>query len=174
MKTLKYIVMAALAATAVPLQADMLYWMVDNPHDTWNDRNVNFAYATVFAQYADHKDPLSLYSEGTKQDGVTQVVASENAFAGGVYSGDFISSNVKSFLVELYDEKDVRVAWQTYLVADALSSIWNEAQNMTGATPLRVNEVVPEPTSGLLLLFGGALLALRRGRARPGREVVEA
>ena len=53
MKSLKYFVMAALTATAMPLYADMLYWMVDNPEDTWNGGLVNFVYATISAQDAD-------------------------------------------------------------------------------------------------------------------------
>jgi len=171
MKSLKYFVMAALMATAMPLYADMLYWMVDNPEDTWNGGLVNFAYATISAQDAnDNATLLSPYSDGVKLDGATKVAASGNTVE-ALYSGDFISSNVKSFLVELYDENDQRVAWQTYLAEEALSSIWHEAQSMTGSKPLSVTEVVPEPTSGLLLLIGGALLALRRGRARSDEVV---
>ena len=167
MKNLKYFVIAALTATAMPLHADMLYWLADNPVDTWNGGLVNFAYATVSAQDAnDNATLLSPYSDGVKLDGATKVAASDNT-VGALYSGDFISSGVKSFLVELYDENDVRVAWQTYLAAENLLSIWHDAQSMTGSTPLSVTQVIPEPTSGLLLLIGGALLALRRGKARP-------
>ena len=50
-------------------------------------------------------------------------------------------------------------------------SIWHDAQSMTGSTPLSVTQVIPEPTSGLLLLIGGALLALRRGKARSAEVV---
>ena len=172
MKNLKYFVIAALMATAMPLYADMLYWMVDNPEDTWNGGLVNFAYAKIFALDADdNATPLIPYSDGVRLDGVTEVAASGNTVE-ALYSGDFISSNVKSFLVELYGENEQQpVAWQTYLAEEALSSIWHEAQNMTGSKPLSVTEVVPEPTSGLLLLIGGALLALRRGRARPAEVV---
>ena len=67
MKSLKYFVMAALMATAMPLYADMLYWMVDNPEDTWNGGLVNFAYATISAQDAnDNATLLSPYSDGVK------------------------------------------------------------------------------------------------------------
>ena len=171
MKNLKYFVVAALTATAMPLHADMLYWMVNNPEDTWNGGLVNFVYATISALDADDNATLLIpYSDGVRLDGVTQVAASGNTVE-ALYSGDFISSNVKSFLVKLYDENYQPVAWQTYLAEEALSSIWHEAQSMTGTKPLSVTEVVPEPTSGLLLLIGGALLALRRGKARPAEVV---
>ena len=172
MKNLKYFVIAALTATAMPLHADMLYWLADNPVDTWNGNvPVTFAYATVSAQDAnDNATLLSPYSDGVKLDGATKVAASDNT-VGALYSGDFISSDVKSFLVELYDENNVRVAWQTYLAAENLLSIWHDAQSMTGSTPLSVTQVIPEPTSGLLLLIGGALLALRRGKARSDEVV---
>ena len=51
MKNLKYFVVAALTATAMPLHADMLYWMVDNPKDTWNGGYVDFVYATISAVF---------------------------------------------------------------------------------------------------------------------------
>ena len=70
--------------------------------------------------------------------------------------------------MELWNAEDKRVGWRTYTKEEMLAagSIWKEdGVPAGGVSVFAVGQVIPEPTSGLLLLLGGALLALRRRRA---------
>ena len=82
------------------------------------------------------------------------------------YAGSFATSDVSNFLVELWNADGSRAGWQSYSASSVANSIWQGSNptSQTGATALVVSAVVPEPTSGMLLMLGGALLALRRRR----------
>ena len=164
MKSVKLMVVAAAVAIATTAIADansLLYWMVDNP--TYNDEAVEFDYATIKAvgQNSD-ASYLYLFNQGGKTDQIEAYTISDYT-TGGIYSGLFDGSTVDNFLIELFNASNDLVAWQNvkYSQASANGSI---ATTMAagGANVYSISQVVPEPTSGLLLLLGFAGLALRR------------
>ena len=170
MKSVKITVAVAVVALTAAALADansLLYWMVDNPTYSYNNQSVAFDHAKVKAIDGDVENGAS-YLYVFNQQGSTGY---ENAYildgdgysTGGIYSGAFDGSVVDNFLIELYNASNDLVAWQSikYSQAAANGSI---ATTMAsgGANVLTVSQVVPEPTSGLLLLLGISGLALRR------------
>jgi len=154
----------ALAAHASFAVVDSyLYWMVDGAK--YNSSPIAFDFATVSVDGG--SSYLNLY-DGETSLGSGMAGASENGgywSTDAYYAGYDSSSPYTTFLVELWNgstDSKTRVGWQSY----ALSSIGAyiaSGMNQVGS-PLTVTDVVPEPTSGLLMLFGLAALALRRRR----------
>ena len=77
--------------------------------------------------------------------------------------------------MELYKTgNDKAVAWMEFPISSSLAGIQEALHSLSELDSSFVNtegmafnmgeQMVPEPTSGLLLLVGGALLALRRRR----------
>ena len=156
---------AAVGMAMLTARADLIYWMVDeNPKSLYSGATVAYDYATIKAG-GDGSDPLFTYNDAGST-GEYRLYA-EGGAAGPVYSGSFDSTGTDSFLVQLWSEDNSLVGWQTYSYASLTASIWGGSTipGGSGATPLVVGAVLPEPSSGLLMLVGGALLALRRRRA---------
>ena len=160
---------AALALAPLAARADLIYWMVNDPTEGYSHAGtatpVEFAYATISADGA----LLYAYNSSGKVDPPSPVLnalaGSSGTKTGAAYFGSFDSS-VQSFLVELWSGDDELVGWQTYSASALAESIWQgDTPGGSGAKVLTVTEVVPEPSSGLMLLLGGVLLALRRRRA---------
>ena len=164
--------LAALALAFAPLAAtaDLLYWMVDPNNLTWSESSgktgtVAFEYASVRVEGA--SEPLHNFD----QEGATEYWQlykdEDNASAPLIaYSGSFDRNSVSRLKVEVWDLDDQLVGWWYYGVAEVSSYIWPEGSRPeSGATPLAVTQMVPEPTSGMLVLLGLAGLALRRRRA---------
>ena len=164
MKTNKLIAVLAIALVATIARAadSYLYWMVEGA--TYNTDAVNFSYATVSTDGG--SSYLSLYSPGASSSETTYLLSDgSNASYGapaGVYAG--FDGEVGSFLVELWNESDERVGYQDYSYSALASYIYNGTTGGSAVAPFGVTSVVPEPTSGLLTLFGLAGLALRRKR----------
>ena len=155
--------LAVVCMAAFSVKADLIYWMVNNPTESYSTpgtpTSIPYAYATSSA------DGNTLYAYD--QTGKTEADAlfAEGGSTGAAYFGSFNSDSVQSFLVELWNESDEKVGWQTYSAASVADSIWKgNSPGGSGAVALVVSQVVPEPSSGLMLLLGGALLALRRRR----------
>ena len=182
-KAIRMALALSAAAVAQVSCADLLYFQVSNPQLDANlagtSGSVPFTYATVTAKDKNGgSTPLNLYVGSAKQS-ETEVYAYDldaTTFLGSnteaTYVGEFDSDEVNSFLVELWNWEDdsapaVRVGWRNYSLSalDGVGSIWRDGAGSTGGnTPFTVTSVVPEPTSGLLLLLGAAGLALRRRR----------
>ena len=173
MKNLQTMVAAAVAMVASVASADLLYWQVSdavgNELSGKDGVPIKFAYATVKAGGADSA-PLNIYkSDGTPTEywqlyatGYASTQQMNNS-TGASYCGSFLSDSASSFLVELWDANDTRVGWQSYKASELANNIWRaEELTAAGGTPLTVTGVIPEPTGGVLLLFGAACLALRR------------
>ena len=167
MKTIKiFAVLAiALAATAARAVDSYLYWMVQDAR-TADNTAINFAYATVSVDGG--ANYLSLYGSTATADPSPYLVSDGNNSSygapAGVYAGFNSTDDVTSFLVELWNSTDTRVGYQNYAYAELKDWIFNTSTGGSATTPYAVSQVVPEPTSGLLMLFGLAGLALRRKR----------
>lgn len=154
MKIKMLAVVAAVLAMAGGVQADALYWMVDT---TASDA----AYKGAF-------DSAGLYvvkAEGNELlDGIEAGAAPTLSDLKGYGSSQY------SFYVELYNTAGDSVhKTQTVSYDSLLSSGYIATGGVLTPTVLASGGFngasVPEPTSGVLLLVGGALLALRRRRA---------
>ena len=169
MKTKTASILGAFAALALAFapqmaKANLIYWMVNDAN--YNGNSIAFTYATIKA------DGVALYAYNA--EGATDMDMQYNNAESGLgtgtdpaYFGSF-GDSVSSFLVELWDEDNDSspVGWQTYSAAELADYIWKgDATGGSGASYFTVSNVIPEPSSGLMLLLGGALLALRRRRA---------
>jgi hypothetical protein len=167
--TQKLVAMVAVAASALCASASTLYWQVSAPDD-----GATFDSATLYVQAAgsDSKTALGTVSE-----------ANGTLFSdgGGSYS-DLMQADVSAysgsdpaynFFVEMvnysadggatrrgYTYSYQELADAGYIATDAFGVDTAAA----AASSMNMGAPTPEPTSGMLLLIGGSLLALRRRR----------
>lgn len=158
---------AVIVATSVA-SADYLYAMIENAQSVYDGTSISFDYAT----FSIPSQEGYLNISGGAGSGVTVsgtgVSSDENdrsSTAGAFYVGDE-DTKFNTFLVELWlnDNDPTRVGWQQYSLAQVSGHIVTTTGG-SGETPLTITSVIPEPTSGLLLLLGMAGLALRRRKA---------
>ena len=172
MKKLKFFALvAALAAGFARADVEALYWQVTSE---MNDGTVSFA-AAAFAA-VDEQSKVVTYLQDSL--GNSWQVANDDGFTtatvASLLSSDTYSSGY-SFYIELMNQ-DAEGNWFTSGVVnnDGRNYSWSDIQShvyssssmsLNLAVPLTSGTAhVPEPTSGLLLAVGGALLALRRRR----------
>lgn len=153
--------------------ADYLYWMVESANDGSGPVSFDYArlsvdggqYCTFYVLSGDDAVPLNGYGgDSTKLQ--SDPSDSTSSIGGvGVYADiTDIDPDATTFLFELLSESKGIVGEKLYRY-DALSSyIVRTADIMSQSAdePFLLSFVVPEPTSGLLVLFGIAGLALRR------------
>ena len=158
---MKSIMTKAIAAMALAFAANValadadsyLYWMLgDDIKNNLGGDTVDYSYAKV--KYGDTY--LNLYDGATAEG--TEI---SSAVADTAYYWGKISSTDSTFLFELYNDSDEKVGWLERSYASMLPYI-SDGTSTYSAFSLASAGVVPEPTSGLLSLFGIALLALRR------------
>lgn len=164
MKIKNLVIAATLAITASGAFAaadSYLYWMVDKSvHNLISGESTSYSYATVsldgtyLSPYVG-ETASSTYGVGANQDRSTTPY----------YWGVFESGN--TFLFELWNYVqggDDTIAGFRYVPYSELSAYiaTTGGQSTPLSTPYGLTGVVPEPTSGLLMLFGLAGLALRR------------
>ncbi|MGN0875776.1 MAG: PEP-CTERM sorting domain-containing protein [Kiritimatiellia bacterium] len=169
MKIRKVLFACMAVAACLSLRADTLYWYVDSTSgDTSTFMN---AYNTAKDKPGGGTLSVGLY----QGDSLLQKIGLEVLADGSIVSSDLfaIQSSVeadKAFRWEIMANATSyftsgTVTYSDLLAASAITSLPLDnytAYNVAGAGLTWT--AVPEPTSGLLLLVGGALLALRRRR----------
>ena len=171
MNTIKFIAMFAAAVAVGSSFADVdsyLYYMLDNDSLTYSnlagsplagtDVPVDEdSYAKVSTDGG--QTYLTLYrAQGgsTGQDMLTYGNTGRVGFSS--------TPSFTSFLFEVYDGYDKKLGWTTLAYDKASKYIYNNPTESGGTSVFHVAQLIPEPTSGLLLLLGAAGLALRRRR----------
>lgn len=168
MKTLmKFSAVVAVAMSCGSAAADYLYSMVKDARYYFNGERADFDYLKVKGD----GNELDFYGAG-ESDSLGKMIYSDPSDSNSSYgapkdAGFYVydpTGSYQTFLFELFNEGEERVAWQEFsrdtLVAQG--NIYDSRSDLSGYNALVVSSVVPEPTSGLLSLFGLAALALRR------------
>ena len=182
MKTRKMFLAAVVAMASGLAMADYMYWMVSDANFAGlSGDKAKFTYATVRAgtgaDVAENISEGSGYYTMYTVDGNGQSAATgqyqfysdgaNSTDGGAAFFGSF-DSTVNSFLFELWNADGSLVGYASRSRAEILSSISSDSilggSHPASYSPFVLTGVVPEPTSGLLLLLGFAGLALRRRR----------
>ena len=106
---------------------------------------------------------LNLYSASTGESTGSAALGKGSTGVAGFASSPAFSS----FLIELYNfDSANRVGWTTLSYSEAMANyVYTDPTKTSEVSVYTVSQVIPEPTSGLLLLLGLSGLALRRRRA---------
>lgn len=165
----KLTMLFAVATISVVAQADLLYWQVATTESsgsyTATAGNITYSYAQLMVT------PGTALSSSIEGEGSYSTIAA-STFAAGEFAvaADVSGYTTSSFWIELYNESNELVgksstatydSLSAYRAASEFSSSW-QMQSASGGWSGGSYTAVPEPTSGLLMLLGAAMLGLRR------------
>ena len=177
----KILTMFAIAGMAASLHADLLYWQVTSSDVAGISGASDYAYAKIYQTTDGGASKSELTTSYAFADGPGQLTHYENAdvldgaFAAlsGAYS--YPSDPAVQFAIELFDSTGGVLAnsgWttgdmSTYISKTEFGSNWSAMTatsgfGTSGSGASWTSGAVPEPTSGLMLLVGMAMLGLRR------------
>lgn len=185
---MKKIVLALALGVACLVQASTVKWGLQSPVDAggnkyrvWTFIASDSSGSTAAGKILSLADAISLLEKGDWATLKTYNTKVGTLAADGTFSSSLTADNNKweagvalSGYAIIFDSTDKNLAGVTkYMVTDVMDIIFANAadQKTLGVTPTGTwartpsgGGDVPEPTSGLLLLVGGAVMALRRRR----------
>ena len=159
----KLILLAALLGTVAAFAEDSyLYWMVGDGAPS------NYAYARVRDTTTTREDPyLTIYDEYMNEVGGSVAIekiadASSNgeAFYASLAGIDTASS---TWIIELYNEQNTKIDESS---PQYYTSIYTPPTSVALQPQFGQSYATPEPSSGMLVLVGCAMLGLRRRRLK--------
>ncbi len=163
---MKKIIFAAALALSACANADYLYWMVEQ--NSSEPDAVEFMYARI-AVSGEGVDAGTYLSDGSGNSRFAWSGFSESALTGYNTLAGYVDlaaygADGYSFAVELYNTANEVVGVGNVETYNNLKKFVYGDMQHTGIDPWVVNtlQAVPEPTSGMLVLVGTALLALKR------------
>ncbi len=182
MREIKAIALAVMAVASFVVKADYLYWQIEDARFTTpSGADANFEFATVrngdnataTDQIGSDSEYYKLYTINNGQSAATdqyQFYSDENNLnstdGGPQFFGDF-GSDVSMFLFELWDADGKLVGYSEKSRQEINYAISPSGGFSGESIPYHqfvLQGVVPEPTSGLLILLGIAGLSLKRKR----------
>jgi len=160
----KFLTAAFVVAAAFGLQAGTLYWQINN-----NPNNDQYAAVAVM-----NGDTVVGYANILDGDGgvvIGNLVAADDAMSQMQYADISGYDSSYKFVVEMLstDGSTWERGWtagtpMTYAELAAAGYVSEGGISAGSVNSWTSSVTIPEPTSGLLLLVGGSLLALRRKR----------
>ena len=163
----KLLTAAFAVAAAFGLQAGTLYWQINN-----NPNGDDYAAVAVL----DGSGELVGYANILDGDGgeyIGNIVPAEDAMSEMQYANISGYDSSYKFVVEMLSLNNDNNTWErgwtagtpmTYSELQAAGYVSNGGISAGSVNSWTSSVSIPEPTSGLLLLVGGSLLALRRKR----------
>ena len=158
----KLIVCSAVSAMALFASADVLYWQVESP-----DAGKTFTAANLYVTGGGLSSPVKLDTALPFDDTPGTMTDLTQTDLGSYGTSDY------SFYVELAnytgasltDNKAYTWSYNELVSAGYIAtSPFDSSAAASAASAGNLGSPTPEPTSGMLLLIGGSLLALRRRR----------
>jgi len=152
---------AAAVSLAGNACADVLFWLVDQTQEP-EDSRIEFQYAGMVSRTGNDIVAYEGADGGMFFQSLPGGLKTDKQYADLSARGD-----ADSFYFELYDrDYNLLATSGSYKFSDVLMSIYDERrpETLSSVVPVTVSafHTVPEPTGGLLMLAGVALLALKR------------
>lgn len=163
MKSIRNMVLCAIFALVGAVSADTLYWQIDTSSAGDRGYSGDAAYAALYVTTVEGKGDTAAATT-TRLDGYYDL-SEGTTFTTEL--GDYGGSQY-SFFVELLNASGDSWTQYTSTYDNLVSSGYVSTSPLSVPTQALSGGMngaaVPEPTSGVLLLIGGAMLALRRRR----------
>ena len=168
----KLIFSLALIASTVASADSFLYWMVDSGQQSYD-------YARIYAKEGDSTTYLNIYDGGFDYayedagSGISSVsletVNDARANGQGFYAAlAGINPSDATFIIELYNDSNQFLSQTSMSGSELAAYVYSGGTSAPRAVGPWASSsyAIPEPSSGMLMLVGFAMLGLRRRRQK--------